>query len=56
MAKYRDMLTEVKDFLSEFKKLDKKMIREMDEVMTVDIPRLLGAATSQSAVPVRLET
>jgi hypothetical protein len=45
--KYRAMLTEVKDFLSEFKRLDKNMIREMDKVMTVDIPKLLEAATAQ---------
>jgi EH domain-containing protein 1 len=47
--KYRAMLSEVKQFLSEFKRLDKNMIREMDKVMTVDIPKLLEAATAQTS-------
>jgi len=46
--RYRAMLSEVKDFLSEFKRLDKSIIHEMDKVMTVDIPRLLEAATAQA--------
>ena len=46
--KYRAMLTEVKSLVSEFKKLDKSMIHEMDKVMTFDIPRLLQAATAQT--------
>ena len=36
--------------LTEFKRLDKNMIREMDKVMTIDIPKLLEAATAQSNV------
>ena len=49
--KYRAMLSEVRHFSSEFKRLDKGMIREMDKVMTVDIPRLLEAATAQMRPP-----
>jgi EH domain-containing protein 1 len=37
---YRRMLREVKD-ISDFKRLDKTMIYEMDKVLTEDIPRLL---------------
>mmetsp|Transcript_10736 Transcript_10736/g.16289 ORF Transcript_10736/g.16289 Transcript_10736/m.16289 type:complete len:543 (+) Transcript_10736:119-1747(+) len=42
---YRRMLSEIKD-ISEFKKLDKNMVKDMDKVMTVDIPMLLQKATS----------
>lgn len=37
---FRQALTEIKD-LSEFPKLDKKMVKEMDRVFSVDIPELL---------------
>ena len=37
---FRQALYEVKD-LSEFQKLDKKMVKEMDKVFSVDIPELL---------------
>ena len=40
VAQYRKMLSEVKD-ISEFKKLDKNLIHEMDKVLTDDIPKLL---------------
>jgi EH domain-containing protein 1 len=39
----RQALSEVKD-LSEFPKLDKKLVREMDKVFSVDIPELLERA------------
>jgi GTPase SAR1 family protein len=39
----RQALSEIKD-LSEFPKLDKKLIREMDKVFSVDIPELLEKA------------
>jgi GTPase SAR1 family protein len=39
----RQALLEVKD-LSEFPKLDKKLVREMDKVFSVDIPELLERA------------
>jgi EH domain-containing protein 1 len=41
---YRRMLTEVKD-ISEFKKLDKSLVYEMDRVLTHDIPLLLQRAS-----------
>lgn len=40
---FRQSLMEIKD-LSEFPKLDKKLIREMDKVFSVDIPELLEKA------------
>jgi EH domain-containing protein 1 len=40
VEQYRRMLAEVKD-LSEFKKLDKNLVYEMDRVLTHDIPLLL---------------
>jgi len=39
----RKILLEIKD-LSEFKKLDKNMVKDMDKVFTVDIPQLLEKA------------
>ena len=39
----RQALCEIKD-LSEFPKLDKKLVREMDKVFSVDIPDLLEKA------------
>jgi hypothetical protein len=44
---YRKMLAEIKD-ISDFKKLDKNMVFEMDKVLTHDIPMLLQKATSSS--------
>jgi len=41
------MLSEIKD-ISDFKKLDKNMVYEMDKVLTHDIPMLLKKATSTS--------
>ena len=41
---YRRMLREIKD-ISEFKRLDKNMVYEMDRVLTHDIPLLLQKAT-----------
>jgi hypothetical protein len=43
---YRKMLSEVKD-ISDFKKLDKNLVYEMDKVLTHDIPMLLQKATQQ---------
>lgn len=43
---FRQALLEIKD-LSEFPKLDKKMVKEMDKVFSVDIPELLEKARSQ---------
>ena len=40
---FRQALLEIKD-LSEFPKLDKRMVREMDKVFSVDIPDLLEKA------------
>jgi GTPase SAR1 family protein len=40
---FRQALLEIKD-LSEFPKLDKKLVREMDKVFSVDIPLLLEKA------------
>lgn len=42
--KYRKMLGEIKD-ISDFKRLDKNLVYEMDKVLTVDIPLLLKKAT-----------
>lgn len=39
----RQALSEIKD-LSEFPKLDKKLIREMDKVFSIDVPELLERA------------
>jgi EH domain-containing protein 1 len=44
--KYRKMLSEIKD-ISDFKRLDKNLVYEMDKVLTVDIPLLLRKATPQ---------
>lgn len=41
---YRKMLSEIKD-ISDFKKLDKSMVQEMDRVLMMDIPLLLQKAT-----------
>jgi GTPase SAR1 family protein len=43
---FRQALLEIKD-LSEFPKLDKRMVREMDKVFSVDIPQLLVQARMQ---------
>jgi uncharacterized ubiquitin-like protein YukD len=43
---FRDALMEIKD-LSEFPKLDKKMIREMEKIFSDDIPELLEKARNQ---------
>lgn len=43
---YRKILSEMTD-ISDFKKLDKNMIYEMDRVMTYDIPMLLQKASGQ---------
>lgn len=45
VEQYRRMLREVKD-ISEFKKLDKNLVYEMDKVLTHDIPLLLQKATT----------
>jgi GTPase SAR1 family protein len=45
--KYRKMLREVKD-ISDFKRLDKNLVYEMDRVLTHDIPMLLQKATGKS--------
>lgn len=42
---YKKILGEIKD-ISEFKKLDKNLIYDMDRMMTSDIPNLLQQATS----------
>jgi hypothetical protein len=47
------MLREIKD-ISDFKRLDKNMVYEMDRVLTHDIPLLLQKATARSAKPSRL--
>eukprot|EP01041_Mallomonas_annulata_P007422 gene7422-15164_t len=53
--KYRSMLREIRD-ISEFKKLDKNLIYEMDRMLTHDIPLLLQKATrmppQQTAHPI----
>ena len=46
--KYRKMLSEIKD-ISDFKKLDKNLVYEMDKVLTHDIPKLLQKAAGKSA-------
>jgi hypothetical protein len=46
------MLREIKD-ISDFKRLDKNMVYEMDRVLTHDIPLLLQKATARSAKPTR---
>ena len=43
VREYQRYLSEIKD-ISEFQKLDKKMIKEMDKVFSLDIPALLQAA------------
>lgn len=48
VEQYRRLLAEVRD-LSDFKKLDKGLVSEMDRVLTHDIPMLLQRATSRSA-------
>jgi EH domain-containing protein 1 len=45
---YQRMLREVKD-LSDFKKLDKNLVYEMDRVLTHDIPLLLQRATASGS-------
>ena len=44
VEQYRKMLREIKD-ISDFKKLDKNLVYEMDRVLTHDIPLLLQKAT-----------
>jgi EH domain-containing protein 1 len=46
MEPFRQALLEIKD-LSEIHKLDKKMVKEMDKVFSIDIPNLLEAAKYQ---------
>lgn len=46
LESFRKALLEIKD-LSEFPKLDKKLVKEMDKVFSVDIPELLEKARSQ---------
>ncbi|KAJ1408132.1 P-loop containing nucleoside triphosphate hydrolase protein [Ochromonadaceae sp. CCMP2298] len=48
VEQYRKMLSEIKD-ISDFKKLDKNLVAEMDRVLTHDIPLLLQRATSTKA-------
>jgi hypothetical protein len=43
---FRQALYEIKD-LSEFPKLDKKLVREMDKVFSIEIPALLERARNQ---------
>jgi hypothetical protein len=47
---YRKVLSEMTD-ISDFKKLDKNMVYEMDRVMTYDIPMLLQKASGQKQPP-----
>ena len=47
VERYRRMLREIKD-ISDFKKLDKNLVYEMDKVLTHDIPKLLQRATRPS--------
>lgn len=47
VAQYQRMLSEIKD-ISDFKKLDKNLVAEMDRVLTHDIPLLLQKATSSA--------
>lgn len=47
VERYRRILSEIKD-ISDFKKLDKSMVAEMDKVLTHDIPQLLKRATASS--------
>ncbi len=44
VEQYKKMLREIKD-ISDFKKLDKNLVYEMDKVLTHDIPALLQRAT-----------
>lgn len=44
---YRKMLAEIKD-ISDFKRLDKNLVYEMDRVLTHDIPLLLQKATAKT--------
>jgi len=46
LAAFKQALLEVKD-LSSFQKLDKRMVKEMDKVFSVDIPELLQKARMQ---------
>mmetsp|Transcript_2007 Transcript_2007/g.2808 ORF Transcript_2007/g.2808 Transcript_2007/m.2808 type:complete len:734 (+) Transcript_2007:100-2301(+) len=46
LPEFRQALTEIKD-LSEFQKLDKKMVKEMDKVFSVEIPELLERARNE---------
>ena len=47
---YRRILGEIKD-ISEFKKLDKSLVHEMDRVLTYDLPKLLQKATTVNRGP-----
>ena len=46
LAAFKQALLEVKD-LSSFQKLDKRMVKEMDNVFSVHIPELLQKARMQ---------
>jgi EH domain-containing protein 1 len=48
VQKYQKMLSEIKD-ISDFKRLDKNLVYEMDRVLTHDIPLLLQKATAQNS-------
>ena len=50
VEQYRKMLREIKD-ISDFKKLDKNLVYEMDRVLTHDIPLLLQKATMKAGPP-----
>lgn len=45
--KFKQMLRETED-ISDFKKLDKSLVRDMDKMLTVDIPQLLQKASGNS--------
>jgi EH domain-containing protein 1 len=49
VEQYRRMLAETKD-ISDFKRLDKSLVAEMDRVLTHDIPMLLQRATRSNGV------
>ena len=44
VPKYQQMLSEIED-ISDFRKLDKSLIRDMDKMLTIDIPDLLHRAS-----------
>jgi EH domain-containing protein 1 len=47
---YRTVLSDIND-ISDFKKLDKSLVAEMDRLLTHDIPLLLQKATIHHGVP-----